>query len=254
MSDDMPDGWTSYEMTADAASRSLTRTVYTRGTGPAVVLIQELPGITPQMLALGARLDAAGFSVHAPHLFGPLGKTSILGNTLRVLCLHREFRVFAQGRTSPVTEWLGTLCRKVAQDSGAPVGVIGMCLTGNFAISLIAVDGVAAAVASQPSLPILNQAALHMAPDDIAASRAALDAKGPMLALRFANDPLCRASKFDAITRTFNDDAQRVELITLPGRGHAVLTADFVDKTGHPTRAALDRVLAYLDARLRQTD
>ena len=247
----MLDGWTSYEMTSDVNGDTLTRTVYTRGTGPGVIVIQELPGLTQDLLALGERLADAGFSVHAPHLFGPLGKTSALGNTLRVLCLHREFRAFAQGRTSPVVDWLGALCRRVADQAGAPVGVIGMCLTGNFAISLIAEDGVAAAVASQPSLPILNQSDLHMSDADITRSRAALDEKGPMLALRFDGDPLCRASKFDAIDRAFNDDAHRVELITLPGKGHAVLTTDFRDRTGHPTRAALDRVIGYFNDRLR---
>ncbi|SOH94033.1 Dienelactone hydrolase [Monaibacterium marinum] len=247
----MPHGWTSYQMTATANGNSLTRTVYTRGTGPAVVMIQELPGLTQQALDLGERLDAAGFTVHAPHLFGPLGKSSVVGNTLRVLCLHREFQVFAKGQTSPVVEWLGSLCRHVAQDSGAPVGVIGMCLTGNFALSLIAEDGVVAAVASQPSLPIIGQEHLHMSPADITRSRAALDAKGPMLAFRFDGDPLCKSAKFDAITRAFNDDAQRVQLVTLPGKGHAVLTAHFRDRTGHPTRAAMDQVLGYFNERLR---
>lgn len=248
----MPEGWTSYQMTAEARGQSLTREVFTRGSGPAIVLVHELPGLTPEALALGARLDAAGFSVHAPHLFGPVGKTSMLGNTLRVLCLHREFALFAANRTSPVVDWLGALCRHVARDSGAPVGVIGMCLTGNFAISLIAVEGVAAAVASQPSLPIFDSEALHMSPAELAASRDALDAKGPMLALRFAADPLCRAARFDAIARAFNDDGERIAMQTLPGRGHAVLTAHFVDRAGHPTRAALDRVIAHFDARLRQ--
>ena len=248
----MLDGWTSYPFTARARDRALERRVYTRGEGPAVIVVQELPGITPEMLSLCERLDAAGFTVHAPHLFGPLGKTSLVGNTLRILCLHREFAMFAANRSSPVVEWLGALCRHVAGRSGAPVGVIGMCLTGNFAMSLIAVDGVATGIASQPSLPVHDQSALHMSDVEVAASRAAIDKKGPLLAFRFDGDPLCRSARFDAIARAFNDDRERVELVTLPGRGHAVLTAHFVDRAGHPTRAALDRVLAHLNARLRQ--
>ncbi|WP_316015554.1 dienelactone hydrolase family protein [Roseobacter sp. HKCCA0434] len=243
----MPDGWSKAPFTAPVAGRDLTRQVHTLGEGPDMVLIQELPGVTPELLALAGRLAAAGFRVHVPHLFGPWGRSAMLSNTLRVLCLRREFAVFARDRSSPVVDWLRALCAQL----GGPVGVIGMCLTGNFALTLIAEDSVAAAVASQPSLPIARQDALHMSAGDIAASRAALDVKPPMRALRFEGDPLCRAAKFAAIDAAFNDDRTRVETTTLPGRGHAVLTAHFVDEAGHPTRAALDTVLAYLDATLR---
>jgi len=68
-----------------------------------------------------------------------------------------------------------------------------MCLTGNFALSLIADDAVLAAVASQPSLPFNDQNALHMSSDEIASARASIDQKGSVLALRFEGDPLCRA-------------------------------------------------------------
>ena len=48
-----------------------TRVVYYRRTGgPGVVLMHEIPGITPQVAALGTRLADAGFSVAMPSLFG----------------------------------------------------------------------------------------------------------------------------------------------------------------------------------------
>ena len=230
----------------------ICHTVFRRGSGAPVVLIQELPGIGQETLALADRLICAGFEVILPHLFGPVGKTSIAGNLLRVMCLRKEFRLLASDRSSPIVDWLRALCRKVRDERKcAGVGVIGMCLTGNFAISLIGDDSVLAAVASQPAMPFFTQGALHMTPEAVAHSRAALDAKGPMQVLRFEGDPLCTAAKSECIKRAFNDDGTtRVKEVTLPGKGHSVLTLDFVDEAGHPTRVALDGVVAYFDQHL----
>ena len=130
-----------------------------------------------------------------------------------------------------------------------------MCLTGNFAISLIADDSVIAAVASQPAMPFFNQGALHMSAEDVTDVRDALDAKGAMQVLRFEGDPLCTSEKSECIHKAFNDDgAKRINEITLPGKGHSVLTLDFVDEEGHPTRAALERVLAYFKRQLKSAD
>lgn len=233
-----------------------THDVYERGEGPPVILIQELPGIGPETLRLADRLVEAGFRVVMPHLFGPLGRVAIASNTVRVMCMRREFDMFSRRRSSPIVDWLSALCRDVStRNEGADVGVIGMCLTGNFALSLIAEPAVVAAVASQPAMPALSRRGLQLAPDEIRASRAALDRCGPMLALRFERDPLCPAGRFEAIETAFNGDGQRrVETETLPGRGHSVLTLDFVDEAGHPTREALVRVLRYFGERLRATE
>ena len=226
--------------------------VYRRGEGAPVVLMQELPGIGRQTLRLGEELVNAGFSVWIPHLLGPLGKTDLPGNALRLFCMRREFALFAAGKTSPVTAWLAALCARAKAATGAKgVGTIGMCLTGNFAISLMAEDAVLAGVASQPSMPLLKSQALHMSANEIEAVRRALDTKGPMLAYRFEKDALCRAAKFEVLARAFNADAERIRLTTLPGPGHSVLTLDFVDEAGHPTRAALDEVIRYFQAKLQ---
>ena len=231
----------------------ICHTVFRRGSGAPVVLIQELPGIGQETLALADRLICAGFEVILPHLFGPVGKTSIAGNLARVMCLRKEFRLLSSDRSSPIVDWLRALCREVRDERKcAGVGVIGMCLTGNFAISLIGDDSVLAAVASQPAMPFFTQGALHMTPEAVEHSRAALDTKGPMQILRFEGDPLCTGAKSECIKRAFNHDgATRVQEITLPGKGHSVLTLDFVDEAGHPTRAALDGVVAYFDQHLR---
>lgn len=225
----------------------LSHDVYERGAGPPVVLIQELPGIGPETLRLADKLSAAGYRVALPHLFGPLGRTATAGNLLRVLCMRREFHLFTSRASSPIVDWLRALCRALRAQARVPgVGVIGMCLTGNFALTLIGDESVLAAVAAQPALN-----SIQMDTDEIAATRARLDAIGPMLGFRFAGDRLCTARKFAAIDATFNGDKERVRLRTLPGPAHAVLTIDFVDQAGHPTHEALEQVIGYFDARLK---
>ena len=234
---------------ADTLSPDICR----RGAGAPVVLLQELPGIGQETLRLADELVNAGFEVVMPHLFGPIGKTSIAGNLARVMCLRKEFHLLSRDRSSPITDWIRQLCRHIRDESGTDgVGIIGMCLTGNFAIQLIGDESVLAAVASQPAMPFFKQGSLHMSPADIEQSRQALDSKGPMRLLRFDNDPLCTAAKSACIHKAFNDDgAHRVREITLPGKGHSVLTLDFVDEAGHPTREALNNVIDYFPRQLK---
>lgn len=235
------------------AGDNVEHDVYERGEGPPVVIIQELPGIGPETLALADRFVADGFRAVLPHLFGPLGKVSMLGNIVRVLCMRRELSLFEKNHSSPMVDWLKALCRDVRdRNDAAGVGVIGMCLTGNFAISLMADDSVLAGVASQPSLPVFSASTLHMSEAEVAEVRSGLDQKGAMLAYRFDGDPMCSAAKFDALARGFNDEgAERIQLNTLPGRGHSVLTLDFVDEAGHPTSDALAHIIGYFGSKLR---
>ena len=228
-----------------------THDVYEKGTGPVVIIIQELPGIGQETLALAESFINDGFCVVLPHLFGPLGRTSLLGNTARVLCMRREFSIFEANKTSPIVHWLRALCADAkSRHNVNGVGVIGMCLTGNFAISLMADDAVLGGVASQPSLAIRDNESLHMSEQDVAEVREAINKKGHALAYRFEGDPLCTATKFASYKTRFNDDAERIKLTTLPGKGHSVLTIDFVDEAGNPTRTALDDVLSYFSERL----
>ena len=161
----------------------ISHDIYRRGSGAPVVLLQELPGIGQETLSLADELVKAGFEVVMPHLFGPLGKTSIGGNLVRVMCLRKEFHLMSSDLSSPITEWIRLLCGEVRDQRGVQgVGVIGMCLTSNLAIKLIGDDSVLAAVASQSAMPFFEQGSLHMSPDEIVQSRNALDTKGPMRA------------------------------------------------------------------------
>lgn len=226
--------------------------VYTRGKGRPVVLIQELPGIGQETLRLADKLIEAGFSVVMPHLFGPIGRTSLVGNIARVFCLRREFKLFEANKSSPIVDWLKALCTKVATERSVEgVGVIGMCLTGNFAISLIAHDNVLAAVASQPSMPVFKHDALHMSKEEVLKVCKKIDETQAMLMLRFEKDVICRSRKEKVIDETFNADGKnRIKKHIMPGKRHSVLTIDFVDQEGHPTYQALESVISYFDQQL----
>ena len=253
----MPTQISAYEKSAFTANTKkdhiITHDVYSRGTGKILVLIQELPGIGQETLALADRFVDNGYKVILPHLFGPIGKTSVTGNLFRVFCMRKEFSIFSKNEASPIVDWLKDLCAKMKADHQVNgVAVIGMCLTGNFAISLMAEESVLAGFASQPSLPIRTQNALHISDQDVETIKTKLDKVGPMHCGRFEGDKFCAAQKFDLINRKFNTDGvERIKLHELPGKGHAILTLDFVDEEGHPTRKALKAVMDYFDKQLR---
>lgn len=235
--------------------------VYHAGHGPAVLLMIEMPGINPELWRLGHWLVAAGFSVYVPDLFAAPGSRSptpyrLVGGMIRA-CISREIHVFARNHASPVTQWLRALARHAhAEVGGAGIGVIGMCMSGNFALTLVVEPSVIAAVASQPGLPGLSRSALHMSPEEKAAVAARVDV--PIVGLRFAGDPLCRAARFDAIRELIGPE--RFEEHVLPDEAanpksanpkpHSVLTADLVNDAGSLTQAAARRVLGYLRERL----
>ena len=227
--------------------------IYALGEGhKIVVIIQELPGIGQETLALADRFVERGYKVYLPHLFGPIGKTDSTGNLIRVLCMRREFRIFARNESSPIVDFLSALCSELKiRHQVRGVAVIGMCLTGNFAISLMANEDVLAGFASQPSLAVMNQGSIHMSKEEIAKVKRNIDAVGAMHCGRFEKDNLCTLKKFKLLDRTFNEeDRQRIIFHEIPGKGHSILTMDFVDEEGHPTRKTLDTIFAYFDKQL----
>jgi dienelactone hydrolase len=202
--------------------------------------------------------------VYLPSLFGRPGEEPTTGAILRSIlriCVSREFAVLAD-RTSPVASWLRALAAKAHGECGGPgVGAIGMCLTGGFALAMAVEPDVLAPVVSQPGLPApLNarkRAALGLDASDLAAVRERTQSGLCVLGLRFSNDRGCPAERFQSLRNTLGDAFEGVEIDSSPGnpfaipvRAHAVLTVDLIDEPGHPTRLALDRVLAFLDERL----
>jgi dienelactone hydrolase len=257
------EGFRTTEFTHDG----VTHPVHRGGSGPGVVVIHEIPGITPPVAAFAERVARAGFTVALPELFGtrgkPLSVPYALGQMARA-CISREFHVLASGRSSPVTTWLRALCRELHEELGGPgVGAIGMCLTGNFALALMVDPWLMAPVLSQPSLPFPlgreRRAALHLSPSDLEVVKRRVREEGQrVVGLRFTADPMCPPERFETLRRELGDGFEGIEIDSskgnphgIPRAAHSVLTNDLVDESGHPTREALDRVLAFFQERLK---
>ena len=88
------------------------------------------------------------------------------------LCVSREINLFASGRSSPIVEWLKNLCREAHRECGGEgVGVIGMCLTGGFALSMAVDPAVLAPVLAQPGLPVFGHSKIDISSTDLESVR-----------------------------------------------------------------------------------
>ena len=243
-----------------------TRPVYRRGSGPAVIVIHEKPGLHPLVVRFADRVSAAGMTVFLPSLFGESGKPVSPGYAVREMlagiCIRREFSVWAKNRSSPIVDWLRALAKKVHEECGGRgVGAIGMCFTGNFALAMMTEPSVVAPVLSQPSLPLgfgaAAKAAMGVSPDEIAcAKRRFSDENLSMIGLRFKGDPIVTKERFQSFKNTFGDKFEAIELEDedaerAPGFGpHSVLTLNLRDDDPNSmTRQTERRVIAFFKER-----
>jgi len=241
------------------------RDVYRMGSGPAVIVIAEMPGITPHVLEFGRKVAAAGCTAVLPHLFGDPGRPatgSYLAKSFGPACVSKEFHAMALKKTSPVTVWLRKLAAVEHEKCGGPgVGVVGMCFTGGFALAMMVDDIVLAPVLSQPSLPFpltkKHKADLGISDADLARVKERTAEGTCVLGLRFTNDPFCFEARFDTLRRELGDAFIAVELDSAPGNphghpkvAHSVLTEHLQDREGTPTRAALDQTLTFFREKL----
>jgi dienelactone hydrolase len=245
-------------------------TVYRRGAGPGVLLTHEVPGITPQMVDFMQRVAAAGFTVWMPHLFGepgkPFSKAYAFSEILR-LCIRKEFNIFVARESSPITDMLRALGRRLlAEAGGKGIGAIGMCLTGNFALALMADDFVLAPVLSQPSLPWpaivrRRKSALHISDQELATVKRRATSGTTVLGFRFSEDTRCPRERFERLHHELGHGFEEFGPIdSRPGNSygfkpdaHSVLVMEFRDQAGHPTRQAMDRLLSFLHEKLNGT-
>ncbi|MFI9816519.1 dienelactone hydrolase family protein [Saccharothrix variisporea] len=244
-----------------------TKTVHVTGTGPAVIVMAEMPGISPQVARFARWVRDAGFTAYLPSLFGRDGAVPDADEgyaVARRACVSKEFRAFANQGSSPVTRWLMALARQAHDECGGPgVGAIGMCFTGNFALTMMLEPAVLAPVLAQPSLPLDDPAGLEIAPDELRAVRERLDREDlTVLAYRFQGDLICTAQRFAAYTDALGDRFVGRELpddvnedvppffakhVDYP---HSVVTVHLVDREGHPTVTARDEILNFFRERL----
>ena len=170
MSTDVLAGWQKGSFTA----AGFTRDTYRRGSGPGVIVVHEVPGITPKVTQFAEEVVQAGFTVVMPSLVGTPGKDFSNGYAMASLskvCISKEFSALAMNKTSPIIAWLRALGRNLHQEIGGKgIGALGMCFSGGFALGMMIDDHMVAPVLSQPSMPFpigkKRAASLHLSADD----------------------------------------------------------------------------------------
>jgi dienelactone hydrolase len=235
------------------------------GSGPGIIVMTEMPGISPKVAAFARRLADEGYTAVLPSMFGEPGREPSLGYGLKSMipaCVAKEFAALATDRTAPVTLWLRALAKQVHKECGGPgVGAVGMCFTGGFALAMMIDDTTVAPVLSQPSLPIAvsrsRRSAVGLSPADLAAVRVRAAAGCDVLGLRFTGDKYVPKERFETLRRELGDRFIGVEIDSsegnphgIPKDAHSVLTEHLVDEPGHPTHDALNQVLAFFKDRL----
>jgi dienelactone hydrolase len=264
--DDPLDDFAARDLTLDG----VTKKVYVAGLGPAVIVMAEMPGISPHVARFARWVRDAGFTVYMPSLFGHDGAVPAADEGARVFqsaCISAEFRALRGGGSSAVTVWLKALARHARKECGGQgVGAIGMCFTGNFALAMMLEPAMLAPVLAQPSLPLNEPAGLEIAPEEIAAVRQRLEREDlTVLAYRFKGDQICKAERFAAYAAAFGhrflarelpDSAANPDVAPFFARyvpyPHSVVTQHLIDEAGQPTVVARDEILAFFSYRLAQ--
>ncbi|CAN7373038.1 dienelactone hydrolase family protein [Aminobacter sp. LjRoot7] len=262
-----------YDPLEDFAPRKITlmgvtKMVHTSGKGPAVIVIPEVPGISPHVARFARWVLEAGFTVYMPSLYGRDGEPVDLevGQAIfKRVCVSAEFRAFGAGASSPVTIWLRALAKLAHEECGGPgVGAIGMCFSGNFALSMMLEPSMLAPVLSQPALPLDDDAGLEISSEDLVTVRERLVKEDlTVLAYRFEGDRFCKAQRFAAYQQVLGDrfvgrvlpdaSANRdvpeffEKVVQTP---HNVVTVHLIDEAGQPTIKARDEILDFFKRRL----
>ncbi|HEY0856800.1 MAG TPA: dienelactone hydrolase family protein, partial [Albitalea sp.] len=206
--------------------------VHVAGIGPAVIVMAEMPGISPEVARFARWVRDAGFTVYMPSLFGRDGAVPNVDEAAAVFkraCVSAEFRALGANRSSPVTQWLRALARLAHRECGGPgVGAIGMCFTGNFALTMMLEPAMLAPVLSQPSLPFNDPAGLEIAPDELAEVQQRLERDNlTVMAYRFQGDRFCTAQRFAAYSKALGD---RFVARVLPDSAASRETPPFFEK------------------------
>lgn len=221
------DGWDLGEFTA----ADMTYPTYRRGSGPAVIVVHEVPGITPKVREFADEVVEAGFTVVMPSLVGTPGKSPnplYMASSITKVCIAKEFTTMALNQTSPIIAWLRALARSLHVEVGGPgVGAVGMCFSGGFALGMMVDEIMLAPVLSQPSLPFAiggaRSADLNLSPDDEEAVIARAAAGCEVLGLRFTEDRAV-GDRFSTLREKLGDAFIAVELPSAKRTDHSVLT------------------------------
>lgn len=247
MTTDVLAGWQKGSFT----SADVTRDTYRRGSGPGVVVVHEIPGITPSVAKFANDVVDAGYTVVMPSLVGTPGKAPSNGylmSSMAKVCVSKEFTALALNKTSPIIGWLRALGRQLhAEVGGKGIGALGMCFSGGFALGMMLDDHLAAPVLSQPSLPFpvgkKRAGDLNLSPDDALVVQRRAAAGCQVLGLRFTEDKFV-GDRFDSLRQLIGDAFVAIELPSQKKTDHSVLT----EQRDEPS---VRRVIEFFDAKLK---
>ncbi len=247
----------------------ISKVVYVSGEGPAVIVMPEMPGISPHVARFARWVREAGFTVYMPSLFGKDGAVPLVREGIVIFkraCISSEFRTLASNESSPIVDWLRALAKKAHLESGGNgVGAVGMCFTGNFALSMMLEPSMLAPVLCQPSLPLDEPGGINMSQKQLIQVKERIEKENlTVLGYRFAGDIHCRAERFRAykdalgdhfVGNVLPDSAANPspppffdKVINSP---HSVVTAHLIDEEGQLTMKAKDEILQFLKMRLK---
>lgn len=215
-----------------------------------ILLLQEITGINQKLVDFASYLSEEGYHVYVPDLLGPaMANKSAVSNLVRLPCIRAEIYQLAKGRPTKPTEWVHAFISEIAKKD-EQVGVIGMCLTGGFALTLMMHANVCAAVASQPSLNTVPRASVFassarkvMAENAAYAAQDVIRQKGGALAMRSCFDPMSPPSAISGWKKLLGDD---LAVHTFWGFRHSLLA-------GRRSLPAFRLVKNYLDEQFRSS-
>jgi dienelactone hydrolase len=241
---------------------------------PPVLLLHELPGMTPQCLSLATNLAANHFTVYLPLMFGkvntPGGKWDSFCHMM-YLAFTPRWHAYRSHCTSPIAKELSILINDISRTNGnVSVGVIGMCLAGSLPLALLSNNAVHAVVLSQPAIPLIEEttnqeAALGLSDSDLSYARNRVASEHiPVLGLRFETDTVCRPARFQTLRANFGNNFSNVVIASnqypadvrclIERKGcqpHSVLATSYNNDAKTPTRVVFDEVVSYLHQQLK---
>lgn len=242
--------------------------VFTSGAGPSVIVLHEITGAEPALFAFAHRLVLEGFTVFVPILFGTPNHRASLGYTAEQatrICITKEFNCFNGRQSSPIVDWVRQLGASVfasAQThdpSARGIGVIGLCLTGNFALAMAADEHLLAPVVSEPALPFAtllkpeNRASLGLTESELSALKRRLASGMQLAVFRFKDDPIVPLARMTALKELVESSHGTMvgdfNLCPPCPNAHAVFTGHF-DPSSSVSQTAFQTLVHFLHERL----
>jgi dienelactone hydrolase len=240
-------GWDQSSFTHEG----VTHPTWRKGTGPVVIVVHEIPGVTPKVIEFAERVVNEGFTVVMPLLVGEVGRGpsgAYIAQSMAKVCISREFTTMAMHKTSPIISWLRALAHQLHNEvGGIGVGAVGMCFSGGFALGMMVDDIMVAPVLSQPSLPFAigssRAADLNLSESDQARVVERAQAGCQVLGLRYTGDKLV-GTRFATLHKHLGGAFIAVEFASTSKQDHSVLTEQIQPE-------AVERVLQFFNDKLK---